>query len=940
MTRTGPVPTGHARVPTEPGGPTTGPGHTTTGPEHTTTGPAPLADVRVLDLGQYIAGPAAAMMLADQGAEVIRVDPPGGPHWRSPANAVVNRGKASVVLDLAKPGDVERVRRLAATADVFIENSRPGVMSRLGLGPADLTELNPRLVYLSLPGFSSLDEGAEDVRAWEGVVAAAGGLFSDMSVHRALYGATPSYSALVMPSANAATLGVLGVLVALYHRRRTGRGDVVEVPLLAALAECTPFNTMRIHHMPGRYLSDAEHELARRRAAGEPCDMSFAEVDELRDPFYARYVCSDERPFFVCCVGHRGHIERLLKGLGLWDDLVAEGLPRADPFTSTREWGPDAEGNTVYAYPLKGRWARRIRALLRERFATRSSTEWERFFSEQRIPGVADRSLEEWLACDHGRQSGLVVEVDDPTYGRMLQPGPYFWVRAGRDAYRHPAPARGLDADRASAAGGVPPADSAVDGGTPRNDASTADPPPADPPPADPRPADVAPAGPRPADVATPELPLAGLRILDLSNVIAGPTAAGVLTRFGAECVKLDRPFPELDPGLSVMYSLHCSRGKRSMMLDVTTPDGREVLHRLLQTVDVVVYNGLDRQLRELGIDLESLKAVNPGMVLCRVSAFGGPTPGPRSDEPGYDECAQCLTGLTVRNGGSLETAEETASVGCLDNLCGFLGSCAIVLGLLEVARGGDAVQVETSLTATSQMLQIPYLYQYEGRPPFDEPAGPGALGEHALYRLYPTADGWIFFAATERQVEALRVEPEFAELPVDPHPLAGLDRSNASDLPAPSTPTAGGGPCTGRDAAAGSGDEALAEQLEAGLRRRPTDEWVRRLTSLGVGATAVTSYDDLVDARLVPEGAAVQGGAAPVWVRHDRHPSGRVIDQVAQSGIRMRNAAVVEPSDPPKFGAQTRQILVELGLSAEDIEGLVRSGTARETWGEQYLPD
>jgi crotonobetainyl-CoA:carnitine CoA-transferase CaiB-like acyl-CoA transferase len=859
--------------------------------------------VRVLDLGQYIAGPAAAMMLADQGAEVIRIDPPGGPRWKSPANAVLNRGKASIVLDLKRLEDRKIARRLACAADVLIENSRPGVMARRGLGAEDLTVLNPRLVYLSLPGFSSLDADA-GVQAWEGVLAAAGGVFLDMSVHRTLYGAAPSYSPLAMPSADAATLGTLGVLTALYHRRRTGRGDVIEVPLLAALQECTPFNTMRILDMPGRYLSDAEHELARRRAAGEACDMTFAEVDELRDPFYARYTCRDGRPFFVCCVGHRGHIERLLEGLGLWDSLVAEGLPRGDPFTSSRDWGPGAEGNTVYAYPLKGRWARRIRALLRERFATRTSTEWERFFSAQRIPGLAERSLEEWLACDHAHRSGLVVEVDDPDHGRMLQPGPYFWIRDRRDARVQPETARPLDGDRDAIL-------AALDGDAREvairgRQATSGEP---------------------AAAVASPPvaagLPLAGLRILDLSNVIAGPTAAGVLTRFGAECIKVDRPFPELDPGLSVMYSLHCSRGKRSLLLDVTTPDGRDVFRRLLETVDVVVYNGLDRQLQGLGIDLESLSAVNPLVVLCRVSAFGGPAAGPRSDEPGYDECAQALSGLSVRNGGSLQTAEETASVGCLDNLCGFLGSCAIMLGVLERSRRGASVHVETSLTATSQLLQLPFLYQFEGRGPFDEPAGPWVLGEHALYRMYRTADGWVFLGATRRHLDALRGLPEFTGLPVG-------ETGDEADA----------GLCSGLRADERPDDAALAASLEEIFRRRPSEEWIRRLAPIGVGVTVVRSYDELVGSRPAPAGPEAHDLPAPVWVRHGRHPSGYVVDQVAQSGIRMANARVIEPGDPPKFGTQTREILAEIGLSDERIEDLLRSGTARESWGEQYLPD
>ena len=93
-----------------------------------------LEGIRVIDFGQYIAGPMAAMLLGDQGADVIRVDPPGGPRWNTPANATWNRNKRSIVLDLKQDADRETARQLIASADVVIENFRPGVMDRLGLG--------------------------------------------------------------------------------------------------------------------------------------------------------------------------------------------------------------------------------------------------------------------------------------------------------------------------------------------------------------------------------------------------------------------------------------------------------------------------------------------------------------------------------------------------------------------------------------------------------------------------------------------------------------------------------------------------------------------------------------------------------------------------------------------------------------------------------------
>ncbi len=93
-----------------------------------------LEGIRVIDFGQYIAGPLVGMQLADQGADVIKVDPPGGPRWETPANSTWNRGKRSIVLDLKQAGDMATAKGVVQGADVVVENFRPGVMDRLGLG--------------------------------------------------------------------------------------------------------------------------------------------------------------------------------------------------------------------------------------------------------------------------------------------------------------------------------------------------------------------------------------------------------------------------------------------------------------------------------------------------------------------------------------------------------------------------------------------------------------------------------------------------------------------------------------------------------------------------------------------------------------------------------------------------------------------------------------
>ena len=105
--------------------------------------PGVLDGIRVIDFGQYIAGPMAAMLLGDHGADVIRVDPPGGPRWNTPANATWNRNKRSIALDLKDPADREVLYALVKTADVLVENARPGVADRLRPSIGSPTSLSP-----------------------------------------------------------------------------------------------------------------------------------------------------------------------------------------------------------------------------------------------------------------------------------------------------------------------------------------------------------------------------------------------------------------------------------------------------------------------------------------------------------------------------------------------------------------------------------------------------------------------------------------------------------------------------------------------------------------------------------------------------------------------------------------------------------------------------
>jgi crotonobetainyl-CoA:carnitine CoA-transferase CaiB-like acyl-CoA transferase len=197
-----------------------------------------LHGLRVIDVTQVMAGPFCAMLLADFGADVIKVEPPAGDSTRtmpgavgtdSPSFNAVNRGKRSIVLNLKAPEGVETLKRLAVSADVLVENYRPGVMDTLGLDYASLAALNPRLIYASISGYGQ----SGPMKNKGGFDLVAQGVSGIMSVTGEPGGA-PVKSGIPITDLGAALFAVVGVLAALEHRHKTGKGQHVDTSLVDA----------------------------------------------------------------------------------------------------------------------------------------------------------------------------------------------------------------------------------------------------------------------------------------------------------------------------------------------------------------------------------------------------------------------------------------------------------------------------------------------------------------------------------------------------------------------------------------------------------------------------------------------------------------------------------------------------------------------------------
>ena len=828
----------------------------------------PLHGIRVVDFGQQIAAPAVAMTLADLGATVVHIDPPLGPLWDHPANAVLNRNKSCLSLDLKTESGLQQALTLIEQADIVIEGFRPGVMQRLGVDFDQLRAQRPELITLSIPGFASNDELRREWKATEAVIAATSGAFSDMGFNRVLMGIEPSFSPVPLGSSYAISLAASAVVMALLERETSGRGDNIEVPVATALMEGLSYNSFVIEGLPERYKTMREHEIAYRRDNGIKMDLSYEALQEYLDPFFRTYDCADGRKFYCVCPSHRNHAKRALQVLGIYDELVAEGLPEVqDLYLPIDEW--DGE-TSIGVYPLPKKWADIIAARMKAAFLQKSSDEWGRIFGETGIPGAPQRTTQEWVNDEHTNAAGLIVEVDDPEYGLMKQPGPLIWFEENASALITPRPRKNVTFEQA-----VAELQSAAPETTSR-----------------PTGKDIKP--------VSGKGWLDGFRVLDLTNVIAGPHSGAFLGRFGAEVTKLDPVTPLYDPLIGTLYSFQTDMGKKKALVDIMTDEGREAFNRLIRSVDLVLINAPDRQMKPLGLDHETLQSINPGVLFCRLDCLGGPLRGPKTDYIGYDDIIQANSGIMMRFGGA-DTPEEHAHVGTLDVNCGFAAGMGMALAVYHKLRTGQTSRVRTSLSAVTNMAQIPFAFDYEGKQHGNEVSGREVLGNHPLSHFYQTEDGWIFIDSDTRELDRLNsIEG-----------LAGI--AEADD------------------------QKQFLQQI---LAQAPSDYWVTELRKADIAVAAPNTIETLREQNSrIADGTPGTHLGSYAFSIYPHHPSGHRFTQIDHYSIRPSEAAIKAIAPTEKFGHSTWEILRSVGYSTSEIDSMIQRGIASLGWGREFLP-
>ncbi len=350
----------------------------------------PLEGLVVLGVEQFIAGPYCTMLLADAGAEVIKVERPGvgdprrtiGPYVTARDGKTrvsggfleYNRNKKSVTLNMQKPEGKDLLRKLAAGADVLVENFRPGTMDKLGLGYDTLRAVNPRLIYAAVSGFGQLKEYAGPYSSWPAfdiVAEAMSGVmhmigFADRPPTTSIYGLADTYSGMVT---------ALGIMFALYARARTGEGQFIDTSMYDAM------------------LALNERAIAAYTLTGEVSMRGREAIQGPRGAFRA----------------HDGYVALNIPTDDMWQRLTGV-LGREDLLTDPRSANGPARANNCETF---------LRPVIESWMAGKSKDDVVRILLEAGVPAGPVQTSEDLFSCPQVAARRMLVDVDDPQLGTL-----------------------------------------------------------------------------------------------------------------------------------------------------------------------------------------------------------------------------------------------------------------------------------------------------------------------------------------------------------------------------------------------------------------------------------------------------------------------------------------------------------------------------------------
>lgn len=657
-----------------------------------------LAGLKVIEISTGTAGPMVGMLLADMGADVVRVEQPGGDEGRAEISFKVwNRGKRSAELDLNQTADLEVVKNLLKGADIFIDTHETQRAANWGLDYDSLSKADPALIQLSITAYGDAPDhqgrpasdalvAARTGLQWEqrgfpqGAVNRMSGLpdpFDELEVpYEQVQGAPrpgPLFSASKWPSLGAFFAGIVGINAALYVRHRTGKGQLVETSLL-------------------------------RGALAGGC-AAWLRAEKPDSPMFDTWILGSKSP--------KGHFQCA-------DDKWVHNWVPNPRFIIT-----SSEGDTINASPdlsVQNDPDRfgigpeellvmsHYQPILAEAVKKFPVADWVDAAAVAGVTMQPVRPVEESLVDPHFLNDGCVVEIDDPEHGPMRQVGHAFNMSELPYEITQPAPALGAHTDEVKA----------ESQNTEQNSFSSV---------TDKNP------------VAKGDAPLKGIRVLDLGLAVAGPFGGQQLADLGAEVIKINAMYDMYWHSCHMAYM--CNRGKKSIALNLKDPRGLKVLMDLIGTSDVLLHNMRYDAAVRLGIDYDSLKSEYPELIYCHSRGFEKGSP--RESLPGNDQTGACLSGIQWEDGGMSRGGKPIWSLTSFgDTGNGFLCAAGVVSALYHRDLTGKGQMVDTSII-NACLLNTSYAAAKPDGSGFERDQLDGMqFGMHAGYRLYEAQDGWL----------------------------------------------------------------------------------------------------------------------------------------------------------------------------------------------------
>lgn len=808
----------------------------------------PCAGLTILDFSQGMPGALCTLVMADYGAEVIKVELPGGDPFRFQSAWISwNRGKKGIELDLNDAEAREQAVKLVGEADVLVESFRPGDMAQWKLDYETLSQLYPRLVYCSITGFGQKGP-LRRVKGYEGVVAAKAGRMLNMQGQPNRDG--PVYSAVPTGSWHASQAAVRGIIGALRVRDLCGRGQWVQTSIVQSLASPHDFNV----------------------GDGGLVNMQLRRRDPERFP---------GRPGGTRGLSTIGYIPVRTRD-GAWLQHGNQRVPHIQAHLKAIGLGHLLEDERFKAVPsisLENRELLR-REILKKQLE-KTADEWmEIYLKDGNIAAEPYRNCVQ--AMDHPAvlNNGTVITVDDPRVGPLRSLAPLVDLKETPGTPSGPAPDVGQH--NAEVMSRLNEGSWAETNDVPNSKAT---------------------------DV--PAHPLSGVTILDLATIQAGPYGAALLADLGARVIKLDATDRRLDEGRrSTAQEIADPRtyaGKECIKVDLQTPEGKEIAHKLIAKADVLSHNYRLGVPERLEVDFETCRKINPRLVHVWMGTYG--EHGEHSRRPGAAPIPGAVMGGSMRQMGKgmppppdrsidiEETVEATRWImksnwGPDQNTSPAVAT-GIMLGLRarDLTDNGQPVHV-TMLNANAWTNGDEY-YDYTDRPsialPDDDMHGP-----NALYRLYRCREGWVFLGCLFQE--------EWEIFCKTVHRSDLLEDSRFATM-------------EGRQA----NDEALSSELTGVFVGRTAAEWEDLLIQADIGCVQA---DGAVEGEFYADHPHAKANSLSVEVNHPH------------VGKYLRYGAMVEFSLTPglyrssiQTGQHTKPILRELGYTDSEIEDLGTRG-------------